>query len=99
MIDDGADPLQLKRRMGHEDIRPSLDTYGHLFAQREDDLVDALDRRRRAALASLGSGHLMVTQTRRADARVDHGSGDILVTATRQHVAEPNQKWPAEQRL
>lgn len=36
MIDDGADPVQLKRRMGHEDVRPSLDTYGHLFAQRED---------------------------------------------------------------
>ena len=50
MIDDGADPLQLKRRMGHSDIRPSLDTYGHLFAQREDALVKALDARRRTAL-------------------------------------------------
>ena len=52
MIDDGADPLQLKRRMGHSDIRPSLDTYGHLFAQREDALVKALDDRRRTALRS-----------------------------------------------
>ena len=49
MIDDGVDPLQLKRRMGHSDVRPSLDTYGHLFAQREDALVNALDDRRKAA--------------------------------------------------
>jgi integrase len=50
MIDDGADPLQLKRRMGHSDVRPSLDTYGHLFAQREDALVKALDDRQKTAL-------------------------------------------------
>lgn len=83
MIDDGADPLQLKRRMGHQDIRPSLDTYGHLFAQRENALVDALDRRRRAALASRGSGDLLVTQPRRAAASVDRRSGDFLVTRSR----------------
>jgi hypothetical protein len=35
--------------MGHEDVRPSLYTYRHLFTEREDALVDALDRRRRAA--------------------------------------------------
>jgi hypothetical protein len=39
----------VKRRMGHEDIRTTLNTYGHLFPDREDDLVAALDRRRRRA--------------------------------------------------
>lgn len=46
MIDEGGDPLQVKRRMGHEDIRTTLNTYGHLFPDREDQLVAALDRRR-----------------------------------------------------
>jgi hypothetical protein len=35
MIDDGADPLQIKRRMGHEDVRTTLNLYGHLFEDRE----------------------------------------------------------------
>jgi len=30
MIDDGADPLQVKRRMGHEDVRTTFNLYGHL---------------------------------------------------------------------
>lgn len=50
MIHEGGDPLQVKRRMGHEDIRTTLNTYGHLFPDREDDLVAALDRRRAAAV-------------------------------------------------
>lgn len=50
MINDGADPLQVKRRMGHEDIRTTFDTYGHLFPDREEDLVAGLDRRRRKAV-------------------------------------------------
>jgi hypothetical protein len=99
MIDDGADPLQLQRRMGHQDIRPNLDTYGHLFAEREDALVDALDRRRRVALMSLGSGDLLVTPARPASASPDRGSGDFLVTATRQRAAGRNQKRLAEQEL
>lgn len=48
MIDEGGDPLQVKRRMGHEDIHTTLNTYGHLFPDREDDLVAALDRRHRS---------------------------------------------------
>ena len=51
MIDEGGDPLQVKRRMGHEDIRTTLNSYGHLFPDREDELVAALDRRRTLALA------------------------------------------------
>ncbi|CAN5506898.1 hypothetical protein BH20ACT21_BH20ACT21_03820 [soil metagenome] len=49
MIVDGADPLQVKRRMGHEDIRTTFDTYGHLFPDREEDLVAALEGRKRRA--------------------------------------------------
>jgi integrase len=49
MIDDGADPLQVRRRMGHEDIRTTFDTYGHLFPDREDELVAALESRYRSS--------------------------------------------------
>ncbi len=49
VIDDGADPLQVKRRMGHEDIRTTYNLYGHLFPDREDALVAALDERRASA--------------------------------------------------
>ena len=36
--------------MGHEDVRTTFNLYGHLFPDREDELVAALDRRRQAAL-------------------------------------------------
>jgi integrase len=49
MIDDGADPLQIKRRMGHEDVRTTLNLYGHLFPDREEELVAGLDRRKAKA--------------------------------------------------
>ena len=49
MIDESGDPLQVKRRMGHQDIRTTLNIYGHLFRDCEDELVAALDRRRAAA--------------------------------------------------
>lgn len=45
MISEGANALQVKRRMGHEDIRTTYNVYGHLFEDDEDALVDRLDRR------------------------------------------------------
>ena len=85
--------------MGHEDIRPSLDTYGHLFAQRENELVDALDRRRRQALASRGSGDFLVTQTGGVAAWIDRRSGDFLVTGSRRPTALIDRERASEQRL
>jgi integrase len=35
MIDEGGDPLQVMRRMGHSDIRTTYSLYGHLFPDRE----------------------------------------------------------------
>ncbi len=68
MIDEGADPLQVKRRMGHEDIRTTFNTYGHLFPDREDDLVAALDRRRKRAIPRNDADFLL---TPRSDEVVD----------------------------
>ena len=39
MVDGGADPLQVMRRMGHSDIRTTYNLYGHLFPDREDELL------------------------------------------------------------
>jgi len=35
--------------MAHADIRTTFNLYGHLFDDREDELVAALDRRRQRA--------------------------------------------------
>lgn len=49
MISEGANALQVKRRMGHEDVRTTFNIYGHLFDDDEDALVKRLDRRARSA--------------------------------------------------
>jgi integrase len=55
MIAEGANALQLKRRMGHEDIRTTFNIYGHLFDDDEDALVERLDRRARDAARRLSA--------------------------------------------
>ncbi len=45
MINEGADPLQVMRRMGHSDSGTTYNLYGHLFPDREDDLIAKLDGR------------------------------------------------------
>lgn len=52
MIAEGANALQVKRRMGHEDVRTTFNIYGHLFDDDEDALVERLDRRARGAARS-----------------------------------------------
>ncbi|MDP9225589.1 MAG: site-specific integrase [Actinomycetota bacterium] len=43
MIDQGADHLQVQRRLGHANVSTTLGKYGHLFPNREDDLNDRLE--------------------------------------------------------
>jgi len=52
MIDQGADPLQVQRRLGHKDISTTLRIYGHLFPERDDELTQRLDRAYRRAAAA-----------------------------------------------
>jgi integrase len=54
-INQGADVLQIQRRLGHDDVRTTLNLYGHLFPNREDDLNDALERVFTEARRELGS--------------------------------------------
>lgn len=82
MIAEGANALQVKRRMGHEDIRTTFHIYGHLFDDDEDALVMRLDRRARDAAQRSGGGGLSggkgaeVIELRPKRARKGPASGD-----------------------
>jgi integrase len=43
LIEAGAHPLQIKLRLGHKEIRTTMDTYGHLFPSAEPELAGLLD--------------------------------------------------------
>lgn len=49
LIERGAHPLQIKLRLGHKEIRTTMDTYGHLFPSAEPELADLLDSGYRSA--------------------------------------------------
>ena len=48
-IASGADVKVVQQMLGHSSATMTLDTYGHLFEDRLDEVGDALDRARRAA--------------------------------------------------
>ena len=43
LIREGQHPKVIQLRMGHASIRPTLDTYGHLFPGLDEAAADALD--------------------------------------------------------
>jgi integrase len=49
LIDSGANVLAVAQRMGHTDPSLTLRVYGHLFEGVQEELTEALDRRREAA--------------------------------------------------
>lgn len=51
MVDLGANPVTVQRRLGHKDITTTLQIYGHLFPERDDELTGRLDDLRSAAHA------------------------------------------------
>lgn len=57
LIEAGGHPLQIKLRLGHKEIRTTMDTYGHLFPSAEPELADLLDAGYRTAdaLAVVGA--------------------------------------------
>jgi integrase len=55
LIDAGAHPLQIKLRLGHKEIRTTMDTYGHLFPSAEPELADLLDAGYRTADQASGA--------------------------------------------
>lgn len=46
LIDRGVEPMLIKERLGHKDIKITLNTYGHLYPNRQREVARLLDRRR-----------------------------------------------------
>jgi integrase len=49
LIAEGAHHLTIMRRLGHSSVQVTLDTYGHLFPELEEDVTQRLDAVGRAA--------------------------------------------------
>lgn len=45
LIHQGVDPLLIKSRLGHADIRMTLNTYGHLYPNEQEKVARMLDER------------------------------------------------------
>ena len=43
LIDKGVEPLLIKERLGHKDIRITLNTYGHLYPNKARSVADLID--------------------------------------------------------
>ncbi len=49
LIELGVSPLEIAERLGHESVKTTLDTYSHLYPDKDLKLADALNQFRRAA--------------------------------------------------
>lgn len=48
LIEMGFSPLEIAERLGHESVKTTLDTYSHLYPDKDQQLADALNKFRRA---------------------------------------------------
>lgn len=48
LIEMGFSPLEIAERLGHESIKTTLDTYSHLYPDKDQKLADQLSQLRRA---------------------------------------------------
>lgn len=46
LINQGVQPLIIKERLGHRDIKITLNTYGHLYPNEQRQVADMLDKRK-----------------------------------------------------
>ena len=92
MVDEGADPLQLMRRMGHS--RTTYNLYGDLFPDREDELVGKLEARYRKGTqdlqpigisASTHTAGLEIVRTR-ASAERESKARQVEISSDRENV-------------
>ena len=44
LINQGVEPLLIKERLGHKDIKITLNTYGHLYPSRQREIARMLER-------------------------------------------------------
>lgn len=50
LINSGIEPLIIKERLGHKDIRITLNTYGHLYPNKQRSVAELLDFQNRKVL-------------------------------------------------
>lgn len=48
LIEMGFEPLEIAERLGHESVKTTLDTYSHLYPDKDQKLADALNKFRQA---------------------------------------------------
>ena len=46
LINQGVDPLVIKERLGHKDIKITLNTYGHLYPNEQKKLAEMLNEKK-----------------------------------------------------
>ena len=46
LIHQGVEPIMIKQRLGHKDIRITLNTYGHLYPNEQRKLAEMLNKKR-----------------------------------------------------
>lgn len=46
LIHEGVEPLLIKNRLGHKDIRITLNTYGHLYPNEQKKLAEMLNSKK-----------------------------------------------------
>ena len=44
LIDLGFSPLEIAERLGHESVKTTLDTYSHLYPDKDQQLADRLNK-------------------------------------------------------
>ncbi|MFD0429007.1 tyrosine-type recombinase/integrase [Streptomyces zhihengii] len=68
-IASGADVKVVQTMLGHKSAAMTLDTYGHLFPDRLDEVADRLDRER---ARRAGLRDVVTVLTRYAESKEDH---------------------------
>ena len=56
LINQGVQPLIIKERLGHKDIKVTLNTYGHLYPSEQKKIADMLDNLNTKGNAPAGEG-------------------------------------------
>ena len=42
LIEQGIQPIVIAKRLGHEKIQTTLDTYGHMYPHKDDEVAELL---------------------------------------------------------
>ena len=55
LINQGVQPLVIKERLGHRDIKITLNTYGHLYPTQQMQVAEMLDQQRKEKSPNSGN--------------------------------------------